>query len=165
MGNRAVITSYKQLNKIGEDIGIYVHWNGGPESVEAFCAYCDMKGFRDVDTDQSYAYARLAQVYANFFEGGLSVGVNRLSNLDCDNGDNGVYYLKGWNVVTNSYLIPLYYDGTPEKNSELVESLKEINKYQPENLKVKDEDIESYVKNRALRGSEPADYSNKTSIY
>ena len=32
MGNRAVITTRKDL----KDIGIYLHWNGGRDSVEGF---------------------------------------------------------------------------------------------------------------------------------
>ena len=35
MGNRAVIASATEKEK---GIGIYVHWNGGVESVEAFLA-------------------------------------------------------------------------------------------------------------------------------
>jgi hypothetical protein len=37
MGNRAVITDNKQR------IGIYLHWNGGRDSVEAFLKYCELR--------------------------------------------------------------------------------------------------------------------------
>lgn len=36
MGNRAVITTTDQR------IGIYLHWNGGKDSVEAFLKYCKL---------------------------------------------------------------------------------------------------------------------------
>ena len=36
MGNRAVITTKPELT----EVGMYLHWNGGRASVEAFLAYC-----------------------------------------------------------------------------------------------------------------------------
>ena len=60
MGNRAVITTEDK------QIGIYVHWNGGRESVETFLAYCDMKNYRPPETD-CYGWARMCQVIGNFF--------------------------------------------------------------------------------------------------
>jgi hypothetical protein len=45
MGNRAVITTEdKQL-------GVYVHWNGGRDSIEAFLLYCKIKGYRAPEND------------------------------------------------------------------------------------------------------------------
>lgn len=35
--------------------------------------------------------ARFVQIVANFFGGTCSVGVGRLEDLDCNNGDNGVF--------------------------------------------------------------------------
>lgn len=41
MGNRAVITTSKAPDVSGaKDLGIYLHWNGGRDSVEAFLKYC-----------------------------------------------------------------------------------------------------------------------------
>ena len=34
MGNRAIIKGKNQA------LGVYVHWNGGYDSVNAFCTYC-----------------------------------------------------------------------------------------------------------------------------
>ena len=45
MGNRAIITSTKK------DLAVYVHWNGGRDSVEAFLTYCKLRGFRAPETD------------------------------------------------------------------------------------------------------------------
>lgn len=98
MGNRAVITD--DLN----GIGVYLYWNGGRDSVEAFLEYCRLRGFRSPVEDMAYAYARLVQVIANFFGGSLSVGVDLCKNLDCDNGDNGTYIVgEGWKLVDHKY--------------------------------------------------------------
>jgi hypothetical protein len=85
MGNRAVITA------AGSESGIYVHWNGGRESVEAFLRAAKDLGVRDPDDDSSYFHARLAQIIANWMGGTASVGIGALSELDTDNGDNGVF--------------------------------------------------------------------------
>lgn len=94
MGNRAVITSVKR------DLGVYLHWNGGPDSVEAFLDYCKLRGFRSPETD-SYGYARLCQVLGNFFGAdGLSVGISPyIDERVSDPGDNGIYVIKDWQVV------------------------------------------------------------------
>ena len=47
MGNRAVITTRKDL----KDIGVYLHWNGGRDSVEGFITYCKIKGYRPPEYD------------------------------------------------------------------------------------------------------------------
>ena len=36
MGHSAVITTRNDL----KDIGVYLHWNGGRDSVEGFLSYC-----------------------------------------------------------------------------------------------------------------------------
>lgn len=97
MGNRAVITASTSKTK---GVGIYVHWNGGPESVLAFLDVARERGYRDPADDESYAMARLCQVICEFFGGDSSVGIGQLDELDCDNYDNGVYVIgKGWTVV------------------------------------------------------------------
>lgn len=104
MGNRAVITASKSTAVAGSsDLGIYLHWNGGRDSVEAFLTYCRIAGFRSPDVD-NYGWARLVQVIANFFGGdGLSIGFDKCSKLDCDNYDNGVYIIRGWEIVDRQY--------------------------------------------------------------
>ena len=137
MGNRAVITT---VGATDNTTGIYVHWNGGVNSIEAFCAYCDMKGFRSPDMD-CYGWAYLATVIGNFFEDGLSLGVDRIKSLDTDNGDNGVYFLKGWKIVGRSYDKPLETD-----KSKLYEFLLEINSVQGKKIKVSKAEIKRYCK-------------------
>lgn len=98
MGNRAVITCSKSKTT---GVGIYVHWNGGEESVLEFLKTCKAKGFRSPAEDESYAMARLTQVICDFFgDDGLSCGIGQLRELDCDNWDNGVYVIGGdWEIV------------------------------------------------------------------
>lgn len=104
MGNRAVITTRENFDNNG--IGIYVHWQGGLNSIKAFLKYCEMRGFRAPDED-NYGWARLTQVIANFMGGdGLSVGIDTLDHLDCDNWDNGTYIIKGWKIVGHEYSEP-----------------------------------------------------------
>lgn len=107
MGNRAVIVAKKDLFGDGSinpnQIGVYLHWNGGRRSIEGFLKYCKLKGYRTPETD-SYGWARLCQVIANFFGGTLSVGIDRAENLDCDNYDNGVYAIEDWEIVKRLHM-------------------------------------------------------------
>lgn len=100
MGNRAVITTEENFIKNG--VGVYIHWNGGRTSVECFLKYCKLKRYRAPETD-CYGWARLCQVIGNFFGGDISVGIDVLSKLDCDNGDNGTYLIKDWEIVGREY--------------------------------------------------------------
>lgn len=99
MGNRAVITTAPFDEK---NIGIYVHWNGGQESIEGFLAACKELGYRDVSYHDSYSLARLTQAIGLFFgaDDDCSVGIGRCDQLDCDNGDNGVWLLgPDWTIA------------------------------------------------------------------
>lgn len=99
MGNRAVITTEQGWTSKENNLGIYLHWNGGRDSVEAFLTYCKMKGYRPPESD-NYGWASLATVLTNFFDAdGTGVGIDIVSRLDCDNWDNGVYIIKNWNIV------------------------------------------------------------------
>lgn len=100
MGNRAVITTKENFENNG--IGIYLHWNGGYDSVSAFLKYCELKGYRTPDTD-NYGWARLCQVIGNFFGGSTSIGIDTVDKLDCDNYDNGVYIIEGWEIVDRKH--------------------------------------------------------------
>lgn len=126
MGNRAVITASKSLDVAeSNDIGIYLHWNGGRDSVEAFLKYCELKRYRSPSED-NYGWARLCQVIANYFGGETSVGIDNCCHLDCDNGDNGVYIIKGWKIVGRQY-----HDGAEQHNYNLLKMLIDIDKAQP----------------------------------
>ena len=96
MGNRAVI------NFKDSKVGIYMHWNGGRESIEAFLRAAKTLGLRE--GDPTYGLARLTQIIGNFFGGSLSLGVGLLSELDCDNQDNGQYIIDdNFNIVGRKY--------------------------------------------------------------
>lgn len=100
MGDRAVI-GFKECKT-----GIYVHWNGNPVSVLGFLKAAKELGYRDPMYDPTYAMARLCGLIA--FEFGVgdstSLGVGDLNELDCDNGDNGMYVVgKDWEVVEWKY--------------------------------------------------------------
>ena len=98
MGNRAVITTSTSRTT---GVGIYVHWNGGLESVLAFLHVAKERGYRDPTNDPTYAMARLYGLICEFFDlkSSISVGIGQLKELDCDNRDNGVYVIgAGWTI-------------------------------------------------------------------
>jgi len=121
MGNRAVITTEKK------EIGIYLHWNGGRDSVEAFLAVCKELGHRSPEND-NYGWARLCQVIANYMGGTTSIGIDILNNLDCDNGDNGVYILRNWEIVGREY-----FTGEEQKEYEFDKMVTDVKDSQPKN--------------------------------
>jgi len=118
MGNRAVICfdEYKPDN-----VGIYLHWNGGRDSVEAFLEAA--KRLKVPLGDPAYALARLVQVIGNFFGGTTSVGVETLANLDCENGDNGVYV-----VDSSTFEIKerKFFDGDEQEGHDLDEMVEKV---------------------------------------
>ena len=127
MGNRAVITTRKAgVNPANSDAtGVYLHWNGGRDSVEAFLAYCKLKQFRSPEND-NYGWARLCQVIGNYFGGGLSIGIGPCCTLDCYNGDNGTYIIEDWEIVGRAY-----FDGREQNEYNLKEMLMDIDETQP----------------------------------
>lgn len=128
MGNRAVITTKENFENNG--VGVYVHWNGGRESVEAFLEYCKLKEYRAPEFD-NYGWARLCQIIGNFFGGTTSVGIDTCNHLDCDNGDNGVYFIKNWEIEGRTYD---YYNFVDEERKQ--EMIRYIDSQMPEgNLK------------------------------
>lgn len=137
MGNRAVICTKENFENNG--VGVYLHWNGGYDSVSAFLKYCELKGYRSPDTD-CYGFARLCQVIGNFFGGGLSVGIDTIDKLDCNNWDNGTYIIEGWKIVDRKY-----FDGEEQMNYELEEMLLEIDERMPVN-----EQIGEYIKAKEI---------------
>lgn len=126
MGNRAVITTRENFENDG--VGVYLHWNGGRDSVQAFLEYCKRKGYISPSSD-NYGWARLCQVIGNFFGDSNSIGIDKVSHLDCDNWDNGVYIIEGWNIVGREY-----FEGPEQKVHELEAMLDEIDSRQPEKI-------------------------------
>jgi hypothetical protein len=99
MGNRAVITTAPYLDT---NVGIYVHWNGGLNSITGFVRAAQRLNYRD-PTEDDYGMARLTQIIGVFFGGTNSVGLNVNAELDTDNGDNGTWLLNpGWEIIHRS---------------------------------------------------------------
>ena len=141
MGNRAVITTSKLKDiKKSKVIGIYLHWNGGRDSVEAFLTYCKLKGYRS-PSDDNYGWARLCQVIGNYFGGESSIGIDNCCHLDCDNEDNGVYIIKGWKIIGRQY-----FNGTEQHAYDLYRLLLDIDLAQPINEQLGPEKIKDCYK-------------------
>ena len=128
MGNRALIT-LEPLTKENKVVAVYVHWNGGIESVQAIADVCKERGFRAPDSDLSYALARFIGVWHEFFgvEESTSLGVMMVDwqNVKDSWLDNGVYTIgKDWKVIEHYTIDP----DTDEK----IELLTEVPPYQME---------------------------------
>ena len=126
MGNRAVLVAKGNENK-----SVYLHWNGGRDSVEAFLKYCELRGFRGFQDD--YGMARFCQVVGNFFgANGLSVGI---MDGAYSHGDNGIYVIEDWRIVDR---IKEDYYGFEQSEHDLQEMLIAIDKAQPLNQQLGD---------------------------
>lgn len=124
MGNRAIIQTRSSYEN--EGIGVYLHWNGGYDSVSAFLKYCELKGYRAPDRD-NYGWARLCQVIGNYFGGGLSLGIDNFSKDAGEWQDNGTYIIEGWKIVDRHF-----YDYEEQNSYDLIEMLLDIDAAQPE---------------------------------
>ncbi|MCP4902334.1 MAG: hypothetical protein GY906_35655 [bacterium] len=100
MGNRAHVI-FASSNSISP--AVYLHWNGGADSVYAFLAELDRRYGPAHDVD--YSAARFAAVVSDFFDveywSGLSLGItNGPTEITpealepFDHGDNGVYVIE-----------------------------------------------------------------------
>ena len=95
MGNRAVITTPERK------VGIYLHWNGGRDTIEPLLKYCELQGYRPPSSDE-YGFARICQVMGNFFGGSTSLGVGvYTTDRQMDPGDNGIYVIEGWRIANH----------------------------------------------------------------
>ena len=118
MGNSAIVKAVGNDNK-----GVYLHWNGGRDSVEAFLKYCQLRGFRGFQDD--YGMARFIQVVSNFLGGdGLSIGITD-EPLNWVT-DNGIYEVEGWEIVGRKD-----FEGREQRSHGLLELLIAIDEAQP----------------------------------
>ncbi len=123
MGNRAVIKPLFGTS------GLYLHWNGGVDSVTAFLKYCELKGYEGISQrSDGYGLARLCQVIGNFFGGNLSLGI--ITNIEetrkyAQGFDNGIYVVDGWKIVKRIG------NQSPSEGYDLNEFLCAIDKAQP----------------------------------
>lgn len=99
MGNRATVIFTDGKESFSP--AVYLHWNGGPESIYGFLEELDQ---RQIRADQEYECARFIQLIGEFFDqdgiGGLSLGVANgpatdsledLNKVGTDKGNNGIY--------------------------------------------------------------------------
>jgi hypothetical protein len=124
MGNRAVVTVK------GSTMGVYLHWNGGPESVSAFLRAARDLGVREPTGDTSYFYARFVQIASNYFGGTTSIGVESLKKLDCDNGDNGLYVVGAdFKIVDRKHSVMPWSDASidQERSAEIYAEVMAVN--------------------------------------
>lgn len=107
MGNRATLKFKDEANQPN----IYLHWNGGRASVEAFLNVAKAMELRA----DSYGVARMCQIVGNFFGGNLSLGCS--NNLG-DYSDNGIYLIKDFEIVGREN-----FDGEEEIDEEKTKSM------------------------------------------
>lgn len=146
MGNRAVITTEAGWRSPKNNLGVYLHWNGGRDSVEGFLKYCELHKYRPPDYD-CYGWAYLAGVISNFFGDGLSVGVDIVSRLDTNNGDNGVYIIRGWEIIRREE-----FAGNEQRRYNIGDMLREIDEHMPSPARIPDK-IEEFVDSKVRKGS------------
>jgi len=128
MGNRAVLV-WKDKDGHYDDssMGVYLHWNGGRDSIEAFLAYCEMKDLKSPSENVSIGIRNFVDVVAGFFGSNQSIYIDKMSDLDQDNWDNGVYVCDGWKIVDRKY-----FDGEEQDEHDFKEMLHAINSRQAE---------------------------------
>ena len=116
MGNRAVVCfdKFKPTR-----IAIYLHWNGGRDSIEAF-----LKATRilmgDRLGDESYAQARFIQVIGTAMVGNLSFGIGTCKQYGKDQ-DNGVYVIDSETMTIKDRIFSDWYEEEGETFHEQME--------------------------------------------
>lgn len=97
MGNRAVITLKDDTIPKEDQLSVYLHWNGGLDSIEPLLRFC-RANFNDRNPLE-----RVAEV-ANLMFGGNHV-IEPYKNCDTDNYDNGVYFINGsFGIVAREHM-------------------------------------------------------------
>lgn len=118
MGNRAVVMFEDNVHTNDKYVGVYLHWNGGPDSVYAYLDYMKTKGIGS--GDNPYTRARFVQIVSNFFGGTTSIGVDAYYLKEaCNVGDNGLYVVQ-WRG--NSYTVDRYVGNVEKLPASVVEA-------------------------------------------
>lgn len=134
MGNRALI--------IGKDstVGVYMHWNGGMDTVKPLLDYCSMIAPRAGLGKKHYdaGLPTLMTVMCNFFgNDGSSIYIESVNSADDVDGayDNGAYIVDGWKIVERKHP----YDGFQEQNTyDHQEMLESLDAAQPQHNQIAD---------------------------
>lgn len=117
MSNSGVI-QFKDNN----EYGVYLHWNGGRDSIEAFLKYCKLKGYTNNDM------CRFIQTVSNYFGGGNSIYLEPINKISAD---HGIYIVDNWEIIGRKN-----FNYSEQSEHNLKEMLLEIDKAQPEKLQL-----------------------------
>ena len=130
MGNRAYIKS-----AASNDVALYLHWNGGYDSVTGFLRYCELQCFPGFGRrSDGCAFARLSQVVSNFM--GSDDGSNvAIQSKFSDRQDNGLYEVEGWKIVRHT-IDGVAIEVEHHEGYDLDEMLAAIDRKQPEYLRI-----------------------------
>lgn len=95
MGNRALLVANEA------DIGLYLHWNGGRDSINAFLKYAEYAQLPPINENNDWLPPFIT-VLKNFFgNDGHVVYLESINQDDLNNihYDNGVYLLDGFEIT------------------------------------------------------------------
>ncbi len=92
MGNRCTIT-FENDNQERHPVMLYLHWNGGLESVLAFVTYT-WERFDRGRSDLYTFHARFCQVLGNYFPDGLCLYGHPASEAERWDTDNGHWHFR-----------------------------------------------------------------------
>lgn len=119
-------------------MGIYLHWNGGRDSVEGFLTYCKLKEYTSPEIRCGGNWAGLVQVITNFLGDATSVTIDTVDRLPSSKGDNGVYIIKDWEIIDRKL-----FDGREQDEYDLYDMLATIDEKMPEKERFGEEFIYS----------------------
>lgn len=125
MGNRAVITT------LGNQKGIYIHWNGGRDSVEPVLWYC-----KNIMPKTRFAQTDLDKIAFVLDLLDFNPEVDDINRLDCDNYDNGVYIVKNFEIVGR-----LFKRYEEQDSHNFTEFVMWINEHMPKKWQKSEDDI------------------------
>lgn len=153
MGNRAVVSTKTADGFCAESIGVYLQWNGGRDSITAFLKYCELQGWKSPEID-SDSWSKFQQIIMNY---GLTADRDKCKNLDCDNGDNGVYLIENWQIVGRKFM-----DHEEQDEYPLKEMLLDIDEKQPAAMQIHDKILMDFATANktvvAMTGNEETGY-------
>ena len=147
MGNRAVIT----FDSVDSNaIAVYVHWNGGRDSIEGFLKVTRilMGGH---NFDELYATGRFIQVVGAYFPGALSFGVGQYKSMENWDSDNGVYIVDSKTMTIKGRRHASDYNG--EYNTFVEQKSHNLNEFANELIKIINAGYEVY--NEGMTYPEP----------
>lgn len=142
MGNRAVITDKKNWEQGG--VGIYLHWSGGRDSVEAFLEYCKLRGFRAGDYGKAIdrAQPEADRMPDGFFDAEV------VKAEDLKPGD--WVFIQNWNNEIDEVQV-VGYGEDRTINGTNVSGLPVVGMYLDKHGKVKEDNINNYLREAEYR--------------